>query len=217
MKNNELTAMLIKLNGTFQYLRIAHYLDLGKEYDLFKADNNLLSQIEQFYIKYHSMMSRFPRLNDWNYNQLYANTGEFRSLTDHQRNFFLNEDKRINSLFSESIDNAQNKIYLCMYYANYWMALLDGFRVSYWLYRALETSKLDKELPEETGKMHLRLKELVLSTLDMAPYQKNTEGSSQSILYFDFDAVTKYIIDRYGASIDEHCQTFSPRISVVFK
>lgn len=215
MPKLDIAKELIQLNKTFQYLKISNYLEIISGAELIKQSPSLLKQLERFYLSYHSMMSRFPTLEGWNYNSLYSNTHDFRLLSEHQKKFIMEEDRRINDLFVLCSGDPQKRVYLCMYYANYWIALLDGFRVSYWLYKALDYSKTQKNLSSEMKNTHSRLKELVLATLSIAPYEKCSEGSSGSVVYFDFDTVTRYIIDVYGGSIDEFCQSYSPRLSII--
>jgi hypothetical protein len=166
----------------------------------------------QFCLNYHFGMATLEPVNCWRHMQLHANTVEFRNLTESKRQCLLSEEARIKSLFNTHLSQTVGQVFANMLYAEYWVNLLDGFRVSLWLYRALQAADRDTPIPAELNESCNDLKNLVLASTKTAVGDNGVVRTPEVSVYAEFDRAIEYLTSHYGTPIEQLKSQFVPRL-----
>ena len=180
-------------------------------------DYALYKHLGQFYFNYHSALSLLSPKDVWGFIRLNANTQDFRNLDNKYQLYVLAEDKRIKELFLNYLSSDKDSVILCMIYANYWLRLADGFRVSFWLYRVLDGIGKAVSLTDDLMMLKNDLYEMAAPPIEKTINETALRKAADLSVYVEFEKTLEFVESSFEISISDLAQQFVPRFRDLFQ
>ena len=104
-----------------------------------------------------------------------------------------------------------------MIYANYWLRLADGFRVSFWLYRVLDGIGKAVSLTDDLMMLKNDLYEMAAPPIEKTINETALRKAADLSVYVEFEKTLEFVESSFEISISDLAQQFVPRFRDLFQ